>query len=61
MKYKIEKDVKDCRDCPSRESYRGHGECWEECTHPKAPKGYANILWGCQEQFTKLPKWCPLI
>lgn len=60
MKVTIEIEVTDCRDCFFRKSYRGHGECWEDCTHSKSPGGYENILWGCGEQFTKVPKWCPL-
>lgn len=57
----IETNMKDCRDCPFKASIRGHGECWEQCTHKnhgQAP--YANILWGCQEDFKEIPAWCPL-
>lgn len=53
-------EVKDCRDCPFRHSYRGHGECWEECRHPNAPKSYDSILWGCLAEFKATPEWCPL-
>lgn len=61
MKVQIEYEVKDCRDCPFRRSHRGHGECWEECGHKDNGKGcYENILWGCQEEFTAVPDWCPL-
>jgi hypothetical protein len=51
---------KDCRDCIFRKPYRGHGECWDYCSHPESPEGYDSILWGCQSSFKKIPKWCPL-
>lgn len=61
MKITIEVDVKDCRNCPHKHSLRGHGECWEECTHPNRNRApYENILWGCQEEFSRVPEWCPL-
>jgi hypothetical protein len=61
MKLTIEIDVTDCRDCQFRGSVRGQGECWEECSHKKHGQGpYGNILWGCQEDFKQVPKWCPL-
>ena len=54
-------EVTDCRDCPFAGDHRGHGECWKECRHPQNNRGaYANILWGCQEQFKSTPSWCPL-
>jgi len=56
----FEYKVHDCRDCPYRKHWYSHGECWEECSHPDAPGNYQNILWGCQSQFTAVPKWCPL-
>ena len=61
MKLKI--DVKDCRDCPYKKSNRSHGECWEYCDHPDRDenhRGYDSILWGCQDEFKKVPEWCPL-
>ena len=61
MKVQIEVDVTDCRNCLFRSSIRGHGECWEECGHKDHnQESYGNILWGCQEQFKKIPIWCPL-
>jgi len=53
--------VSDCRDCPFRYSHRGHGECWEECSHKDHKRDpYQNILWGCQREFSQTPIWCPL-
>lgn len=61
MKVQIDIEVTDCRDCLFRSSFRGHGECWEECSHKESGKGaYENILWGCQEEFKEVPEWCPL-
>ena len=54
-------DVTDCRDCPFANSYYGHGECWEECTHKENGRGaYEDILWGCQQSFAVVPEWCPI-
>ena len=54
-------EVKDCRTCPYKYDYIGHGECWIECRHPDLDvKPYEEILWGCKEQFTKVPDWCPI-
>jgi hypothetical protein len=61
VKITIEHDVKDCRSCPFRYHHYGQGECWEECHHPQNGKDvYENILWGCQEQFKRVPDWCPI-
>ncbi len=55
-------EVTDCRDCPFRKQNRGHGECWDYCYHKEhGQKAYENILWGCQKEFTKIPKWCPIL
>ena len=59
MKLTIE--IKDCTNCPMKRDHRGHGECWTYCSHPESPKGYDNILWGCREEFTALPDWCPIM
>lgn len=57
----LEVKVTDCRDCPMRKPNRGHGECWEYCSHPKnGRKPFEDILWGCQEEFKETPDWCPL-
>ena len=54
-------DVNNCTDCPFRDDWRGHGECWAECTHKDHGQGaYGCILWGCQEEFEAVPVWCPL-
>ena len=61
MKRTIEIDVTDCRDCLFKRSIRGHGECWEQCGHKEHGQGdYGNILWGCQAEFSSVPKWCPI-
>jgi len=52
--------ITDCRDCPCNREHVGHGECWSYCAHKDAPTGYKNILYGCREQFEKIPKWCPI-
>ena len=45
MKINIEIDITDCRDCPFKRDYRGHGECWAECIHKENGRGaYENIL-----------------
>ena len=57
----IQYDITNCTDCPFKYNHRGHGECWTECLHKEnGRKYYDNILWGCQEDFTKIPDWCPL-
>jgi len=60
MSEQVTIEVTDCRDCPYRYDNRSHGECWAECSHPEAPGGFKNILWGCQEHFEKVPGWCPI-
>lgn len=61
MIIKTEIEVKDCRSCPFAYRHNGHGECWTECSNKKHGRDfYENILWGCQENFEKVPDWCPL-
>ena len=60
MKISVKLDVEDCRDCPFKRNHYGQGECWYECNHPESPKSYDSILWGCGEDFSKVPDWCPL-
>lgn len=58
---KLEIEVIDCRDCPCRKSVRGHGQCWEYCSHKgNGREPYGDILWGCQSEFSSIPEWCPL-
>lgn len=53
--------VTDCRDCPLTAESRSQGECFTFCNHPGCKRDlYENILWGCQEDFTATPKWCPM-
>ena len=65
----LEMKIKDCRDCPwaheyishgEWHEYIGHGDCWTQCNHKNAPKFPDCILWGCQEQFKEIPRWCPV-
>lgn len=61
MKVTTEYEVTGCNDCPFAYAHYGHGECWTECSHKNHGRGYyENILWGCQERFTRTPDWCPL-
>lgn len=61
MKVMIEYDIDNCGNCPFKRYHYGHGECWYECTHKDNGRGaYEDILWGCNEQFTQTPHWCPL-
>jgi len=61
MKVMIEYDITDCRNCPFRYAHRGHGECWSECSHKdNGRSSYENILYGCNEPFKVIPKWCPI-
>lgn len=61
MKVIVEINVDNCLNCPFKKEHRGHGECWTYCSHPdKTVKPYEDILWGCQESFTKTPTWCPI-
>jgi hypothetical protein len=55
-------DVTDCRDCPFAEEHSGQGECWTHCTHNDTDyrSPYDCIIWGCREEFTAIPDWCPL-
>jgi len=58
---KTEKPITNCLNCIFRRNHYGHGECWEECSHPDNGRGsYENILYGCQGEFKKTPIWCPL-
>lgn len=60
-KVNIEYEIMDCRDCPFAKLHTGHGECWTECHHKDHKQAaYENILWGCQEEFKRVPEWCPL-
>jgi len=54
MKLSIE--VTGCSDCPCKTYHRGHGESWDYCSHPKAPKFYENIL----EDGERIASWCPI-
>lgn len=61
MKVTLEYDVHDCRDCPYAKPYPGGPECFTACEHPdRQSQYYESILWGCREQFSQVPKWCPL-
>jgi hypothetical protein len=61
MLVRTEIEVTDCRDCPFKREYSGHGECWAECIHPDNKREvYDNILWGCQSSFKSIPEWCPI-
>lgn len=61
MKVTIEIEVTDCRDCIFRRSIRGHGECFEYCSHKDSRTNkYLDALWGCREPFRSVPSWCPL-
>ena len=61
MEVTVKVDVTNCKNCPFARSHQGHGECWTECAHKDHGRDcYQNILWGCQEHFSKVPEWCPI-
>lgn len=53
-------EITNCEDCLLKKSHKGHGECFEYCSHPDSPDGYQSIIHGCQEKFTETPSWCPI-
>lgn len=56
---KIIIDIEGCRNCPYKHHHRGHGEDWEECSHPQAPGGYASIV--NPNNKTGFAAFCPLV
>lgn len=59
-KITIEIVVNDCRDCYFTYRHRGHGEAWEECSHPDSDEWPGNIINGYDEDCESIPIWCPL-
>ena len=55
---KLTLEINNCHDCPCRKNHYGHGECFEFCSHPQAPRGYDNILPNKSEDWP--PIWCPI-
>lgn len=55
MKLTLAIDVISCARCPLRQQHRGHGECWDYCSHPSAPRGYGNII----PEGGAFPAFCP--
>lgn len=57
----VQYEITDCTNCIFAKGHSSHGECWTECAHKDHNRGYhENILWGCNQQFKQVPKWCPL-
>ena len=61
LKKKVEIEVSDCRDCPFKRENNGHGDCFTFCGHQDTGRDpYDRILWGCRDEFSSIPNWCPL-
>jgi len=56
---KLIEEVKDCRDCPMRQSLGDATTSWQQCSHPASPPGIDAILWR-GDDFKEVPVWCPL-
>lgn len=53
--------IKDCSNCPFTEVVNEQGMSFTRCKHENGNReSYMDRLWGCREQFTKTPEWCPL-